>query len=1074
MENGITTGEQQPALSVWQVLEEETALLDGNEPLAHDHSWLFEEIDLLRDPNTGEVLLEKCLKDPANVLSQYLWQACNCREEEWQTLAPEEKTRKLTDALNSLACDSHLYRPERFPNAMLTDEIVHLLGCHLQGADLIYRNRLLLERAYPGALCQVGESLTRRLHQKNRAALCFSGGGIRSATFNLGVLQALAQYGFLGNFHYLSTVSGGGYIGGWFTAWVHRHKQGLQGVLDELKSLRRSQIDPEHFAIRHLREHSNYLTPRWGLLSADTWTWVAIYVRNLLLNWSVLIPLFAALLLLPRFAVTVVQLQIPSVWQWLVLGLGTFCAVFAIAYVDTNLPSQKKLSRDQSHFLLYCLLPLCGAAIALTTWWSWLCNTPQAEELPGPVTFMLFGMGVHVIGSSLAAAFRLYQAWRQPEEALSPQERKRQPPLEILKELLVALPFVIVAGVAGGVIVWWAATSPLFQQPRQFSSYYVCFAAPLLLTLFLIATALYIGFASRQTSDEDREWWARAGGWTLIAIVGWGVASWLVLVGPQVFLDLGVQTKTALGALGGVSGLFTLVMGHSQNTQAREKRGNDIALSDTLKNLAFSLATPLFAVFLIGILSLGVSKLIAEIAKVEWIATALAFRIGNPALTLSTMHELVVQTTPLTLLCALFLLAAAVGVFMGRYININKFSLHSAYRDRLIRAYLGASHLGRNPNQFTGFDPQDNIQMFELQKSPHTQRFEKPLHVVNIALNLVRGGRLAWQERKAESFTVTPLHAGSYRLRYRRSREYGGRKDIDGKTEGISLGTAVTISGAAASPNSGYHSSPVVTFLMALFNVRLGWWLGNPGPAGDQVFRQRGPDFAVRPLLEETFGLTTDMNKYVYLSDGGHFENLGLYEMVLRRCHCIIVVDAGCDPECKLEDLGNAIRKIRADLGISVEFREGDFPIYSREGYEKVTQAGKTGKRFSIATIHYKEIDGEDKNDGVLLYLKPALYGDEPIDIGNYAATSETFPHETTADQWFTESQFESYRMLGMYTVEETVSALSEDKPQELTFDGFVEQARRYGIDRSVTAPPPVYRQRSVPYRDEQENEKVL
>ena len=75
MANGVTTGEQQPAFSVWQVLEEETALLDGDKPAVHDHSWLFEEIDLLRDPNTGEVLLEKHLEDSANVLSQYLWQA---------------------------------------------------------------------------------------------------------------------------------------------------------------------------------------------------------------------------------------------------------------------------------------------------------------------------------------------------------------------------------------------------------------------------------------------------------------------------------------------------------------------------------------------------------------------------------------------------------------------------------------------------------------------------------------------------------------------------------------------------------------------------------------------------------------------------------------------------------------------------------------------------------------------------------------------------------------------------------------------------------------------------------------
>ena len=85
---------------------------------------------------------------------------------------------------------------------------------------------------------------------------------------------------------------------------------------------------------------------------------------------------------------------------------------------------------------------------------------------------------------------------------------------------------------------------------------------------------------------------------------------------------------------------------------------------------------------------------------------------------------------------------------------------------------------------------------------------------------------------------------------------------------------------------------------MALFNVRLGWWLGNPGPAGARTFRNRGPNFAVRPLIEETFGLTTDTNDYIYLSDGGHFENLGLYEMVLQQgCRVIIVSDAGADPK---------------------------------------------------------------------------------------------------------------------------------------------------------------------------------
>ena len=111
----------------------------------------------------------------------------------------------------------------------------------------------------------------------------------------------------------------------------------------------------------------------------------------------------------------------------------------------------------------------------------------------------------------------------------------------------------------------------------------------------------------------------------------------------------------------------------------------------------------------------------------------------------------------------------------------------------------------------------------------------KLLHVVCMALNLVGGDKLAWQHRKAETFTASPLHSGSFYVGYRRSRDYGGR-------QGISLGTAVAVSGAAASSNMGYFSpSPVVTFVLTLFNARLGWWLGNPGVAGSDSFYRSHP-----------------------------------------------------------------------------------------------------------------------------------------------------------------------------------------------------------------------------------------
>lgn len=203
--------------------------------------------------------------------------------------------------------------------------------------------------------------------------------------------------------------------------------------------------------------------------------------------------------------------------------------------------------------------------------------------------------------------------------------------------------------------------------------------------------------------------------------------------------------------------------------------------------------------------------------------------------------------------------ALAISGIMAGFINVNRFSLHAMYRNRLIRAYLGASR--RKPERvdvtdcgtlhpFTGFDADDNLQIHELwpgANSPKAPVRRIPFLVVNITLNLVQSQCLAWQQRKAAAFSVTPLHAGGCCVGYRRVNEYGGEK-------GISLGTAMTISGAAASPNMGYQTTSSLAFLMGLFNARLGWWLGNPANA--ETWRKPGPDFSVTPLINEMLGLT--------------------------------------------------------------------------------------------------------------------------------------------------------------------------------------------------------------------------
>jgi hypothetical protein len=163
----------------------------------------------------------------------------------------------------------------------------------------------------------------------------------------------------------------------------------------------------------------------------------------------------------------------------------------------------------------------------------------------------------------------------------------------------------------------------------------------------------------------------------------------------------------------------------------------------------------------------------------------------------------------------------------------------------------------------------------------------------------------------------------------------------------------------------------------------------------------------VSSVVREMLGQTDETGPYVYLSDGGHFENLALYEMVVRRCRSIVVLDGGCDPDFTYEDLGNALRKVRIDLGVPIEFEDA----------RMAPLRGRT-RRAAVGRIRYSAVDAT-KKDGWLVYLKPMLLGNEPPDVLSYAASSPTFPHESTSNQWFNESQTESYRMLGQFTVAE-------------------------------------------------------
>ena len=890
-------------------------------------------------------------------------------------------------------------------------------------------------------LRKIWEAVHGLPEKEKRAALCISGGGIRSATFALGVLQGLARCGLLEKFHYLSTVSGGGYIGGWLAAWILRSEKGLGGVAANLaRPSDKTRPNPEPLEMQNLRSYSNYLSPRLGLLSVDTWTLVATYLRNLLLNWLVLIPLLAAVLTVPWIYLAILMKD-PPPYTFTPIWFGAVCIVIGVAYMGINLPGKGEArGRGETSFLCFCLLPLFLGAVFLTIQWAWFTyyggKTPEWPFWPGkePHTlppFILFGIVLHLI------------AW-----AISLLRIHGFRPLEFLA--------VIVTGAIGGTLLWVAAIK-LFPQPLKVAELYCCFAIPLFIGLFLIALMAFAGLSSRWTGDPEREWWARASGWLLILALAWMLVSGLVVFGP-LLLSLAVSA-----IVGSIAGIVTIVAGRSSAIPANEKQRGKSGLVALVFSKASSLAAIVFIAVLVILIIVATTWVVGRIAPhlgVVWHLGGKSYVVGR-----TVEYINILLYTPVWLITTVALALAFIGLAMARIINPNRFSMHAMYRDRLIRAYLGASNRNRKPNLFTGFDENDNPRMHSLWAREKFGRRLMP--VVNIALNLVHGSNLAWQERKATSFTVSPLHCGSYAVGYRKTNaahghRYGSEDEVPadaaesgkpeakgsdetkgplyGGDEGISLGTAIAISGAAASPNMGYHSSPLVTFILTLLNVRLGAWLGNPGPAGDKTFHLGYPKLGVRPILAEAFGLTDDRNPYVYLSDGGHFENLGLYEMVLRRCHYIVVSDAGQDPACSFSDLGGAVRKIRIDLGIPIDF-EGPMSIFSRD--EEITPT-QQGRCCAIGKIRYSVVDGPGIEDGTLIYIKPACYGEEPRDIYEYFKSNSAFPHESTADQFFSESQFESYRMLGVHTMEQLCPKDPAAPGEIVDFKNFITKIKKY------------------------------
>jgi hypothetical protein len=835
----------------------------------------------------------------------------------------------------------------------------------------------------PIALSQVVDEERRAILGSETArplsALCISGGGIRSATFALGAIQSLAKNGLLPRFDYLSTVSGGGYIGSWLSAWITR--EGIDKVIPRLRDDPPPPAPGEPDPIQHLRDFNNYLTPKLGGLSADTWTVVATVVRNIALNWLVLIPLLLAFLMVPRILLAVARLS-DYYWEvgWdpqtiagsafvqtglPVLMTGLLC--LALFQKWRYLPGVGGYNHTEGQYFRWFLAPLIGATLCFCAYEALLLWNVGIPTRP-------LSWYVETTAAPVAATWLLYLAVCGK-------------PLAERLQLLWKLSFsVFLLALCMGSAEWLIATQ---LAPYLDWSVYVTIVPPLIGISFYAAMAIFAGISSTFLKDRDREWMSRASSGVLLTCVIWLGGCFLVLIAPSWVFHWKTWGSGIIGGAGAGAGWLSA---RSRETAAKSGPG--------LTAIAVKVAPVVFIVALALALAIGTNVLLDETGAAAVPQCKHPAYVSLPGAVIPwTDHEVFLEHCSWWSLTFVFLAFSVAALVAARYININKFSLHAMYRDRLIRAYLGASNperyrssesSGNGPNQFTGFAQSDNFPMHQLAR--------RPFHVVNVCLNLVAGDRLAWQQRKAASFTMTPLHCGSRILGYRPAEGYAKERQ-----DPISLGTAITISGAAASPNMGYHSSPATGFIMTLLNARLGAWLGNPGKAGARSWTHAGPHSAVASLLREAFGLTNARGKYVYLSDGGHFENLALYEMIQRRCQTIVVLDGGCDEKFTYEDLGNALRKIRIDLDVHITFQDAC-----------IDPLRKMDKRCAVADLLYP-----DGSSGQLIYVKPMAVGNLPPDVASYAKANPAFPHQSTADQWFDESQTESYRMLGELTMDE-------------------------------------------------------
>lgn len=1021
--------------------------------------------------------------------------------------------------------------------------------------------------------------------------LALSGGGIRSATFALGVLEALKDYRLLKRIDYLSTVSGGGFIGSWLSANCVRHLERTGAPVRTSSSAHRAppktqcghHLEPEAAvadaaasrtsaasekaaaplaspvdsargierdierdigideaaaapspakgdtpkastswldfgtkwdkSIAHLRRHSNYLSPDFGILSADTWSMLAVWLRNAMLVQATVIFAIATLF-------SAIHLLRPVFVRWYFTGderyVGVVVLIMAVVAIGANLRQlslqnhASKLPLDRAdgpwpmicalaaaivfyatHRLIqhwrfepfsndmvntgqslavatlllvggYLLVPICGRLFGTATidekpvrlqidfsqrTVQWVIVFPLMVTAY-LVAAVLWGQVVHGFYVKLITGYsdilrNEFHYWSFPlsialmslwlmsccsmsvrfgvsgvEEGTAGTLGHRLnhgPLLRLLLVLGAPVPAVLVLYLLLCAVIYlmryW------YQEFPSHADWMALVVAPSLVLLsFSVAIVVLLGMLGRRSTEGIREWWSRLGGWLTIYGMAWLIVAVSTAFGPWLVGKLGaagasLQPSAVIAWLATTVG--GLLAGKSSDTGSR-RNGTDKARAPTTtaKEVLAAIGPYAFIAGLLVLVGKALQALI-DLNDVQEITSASFLATGSFADQW--------QHAGMNALVGIAAVCAVVTGLLGWRVDINVFGLNTFYRNRLNRCYLGASRFEpgeRKPQAFTGFDDDDDIPLSDLAETR-----AGPYHIVNCALNLGGSKDLSVHTRHSGSFILSPCLTGSgyepldlehnkTEIGYVHTEVYGGDHGYP------TLGQAISVSGAAANPNMGYHTSPAVAFLLTMFNARLGWWFPHPG----KHIKRSSPRLSLGYLGMELLGAANDKRDFLNVSDGGHFENLGAYELVRRRCGIIIVSDAECDPDLACEGLAQLIRMCDVDFGAVIDIDVRAIRRQSDDGW--------SDNRCAVGTISYFD-EGKRAGSGILIYFKASMNGLENPAILQYKATHPTFPHETTGDQFYGEAQFESYRHLGRDIVDKALRHImsAEDAP---------------------------------------------